>query len=68
MKHISNPNDVTFRDLLLIIRLFEGETLQLKALAQEFGVSVRTLQRDFAQRLAPVLGGRLQKCPEGSVS
>lgn len=64
MKHISNPNDVTFRDLLLIIRLFEGETLQLKALAQEYGVSVRTLQRDFAKRLAPVLGDRLQKCPQ----
>lgn len=64
MKRISHPSDVIFRDLLLTIRLFEGETLLLKPLAEEYGVTVRTLQRDFAQRLAPVLGDRLQKSPE----
>jgi predicted DNA-binding transcriptional regulator YafY len=28
-----------------------GETLSVKALAEEFGVSVRTIQRDFNERL-----------------
>ncbi len=28
-----------------------GETLDLRALATEFGVSVRTLRRDFRERL-----------------
>lgn len=37
---------------LIISRLLAGETLSLKALADEFGVSERTLQRDFNQRLS----------------
>lgn len=36
---------------VIISRLLAGESLELKALANEFGVSERTLQRDFQQRL-----------------
>lgn len=36
---------------LIISRLVAGETLDLRALAMEFGVSVRTLRRDFRERL-----------------
>lgn len=35
----------------IISRLLSGESLYLKALMEEFGVSERTLQRDFHQRL-----------------
>lgn len=35
----------------IISRLLSGESLDLKTLAEEFGVSERTLQRDFHQRL-----------------
>ncbi|WP_314349650.1 WYL domain-containing protein [Hafnia paralvei] len=36
---------------LIISRLLAGETLNLSKLAVEFGVSVRTLRRDFRERL-----------------
>lgn len=36
---------------LIISRLLAGQSLELKALANELGVSERTLQRDFQQRL-----------------
>jgi len=36
---------------LIIIRLVAGETLSMSKLAAEFGVSVRTLRRDFRERL-----------------
>lgn len=36
---------------LIISRLVTGETLNLRKLAIEFGVSVRTLRRDFHERL-----------------
>lgn len=36
---------------VIISRLFAGESLSLKALSGEFGVSERTLRRDFSQRL-----------------
>ncbi|WP_109401950.1 helix-turn-helix transcriptional regulator [Proteus terrae] len=39
---------------LIISRLLTGETLSLKALSDEFGVSERTLQRDFNQRLSHI--------------
>jgi predicted DNA-binding transcriptional regulator YafY len=35
----------------ILARLNTGETLSVKALAEEFGVSVRTIQRDFNERL-----------------
>ncbi|WP_050862689.1 helix-turn-helix transcriptional regulator [Enterobacter kobei] len=37
---------------VIISRLMAGESLSIKSLAAEFGVSERTLQRDFLQRLA----------------
>ncbi|MGX7400436.1 WYL domain-containing protein, partial [Enterobacter sp. ESY66] len=36
---------------LIISRLVAGETLSVRKLAVEFGVSVRTLRRDFRERL-----------------
>ncbi|HDK1096511.1 TPA: WYL domain-containing protein [Escherichia coli] len=39
---------------VIISRLLAGESLELKVLADEFGVSERTLQRDFQQRLIPL--------------
>lgn len=36
---------------LIISRLVAGETLNMERLAAEFGVSVRTLRRDFRERL-----------------
>lgn len=36
---------------VIISRLLAGESLSLKALSGEFGVSERTLRRDFSQRL-----------------
>lgn len=36
---------------VIISRLMAGESLSIQALADEFGVSERTLQRDFHQRL-----------------
>ncbi|SBM08195.1 transcriptional regulator [Klebsiella oxytoca] len=36
---------------LIISRLVAGETLNMTRLAAEFGVSVRTLRRDFRERL-----------------
>ena len=36
---------------LIISRLVAGETLSVRKLAAEFGVSVRTLRRDFRERL-----------------
>lgn len=36
---------------VIISRLLAGQSLELKALANKFGVSERTLQRDFQQRL-----------------
>lgn len=36
---------------LIISRLVAGETLDMGLLAAEFGVSIRTLRRDFRERL-----------------
>ncbi|VUS61586.1 hypothetical protein SB6425_00358 [Klebsiella huaxiensis] len=36
---------------LIISRLIAGETLDMRRLSVEFGVSVRTLYRDFRERL-----------------
>lgn len=36
---------------LIISRLVAGETLNMQTLATEFGMSVRTLRRDFRERL-----------------
>jgi predicted DNA-binding transcriptional regulator YafY len=39
------------RQTTLFNRLNEGEMLNVKALAEEFGVTVRTIQKDFNERL-----------------
>ncbi|WP_241650405.1 DeoR family transcriptional regulator, partial [Rosenbergiella collisarenosi] len=36
---------------MLVSRLFMGESLRVSQLAQEFGVSERTVQRDLRERL-----------------
>ncbi|WP_158652252.1 DeoR family transcriptional regulator, partial [Helicobacter bizzozeronii] len=38
----------------ILMRAYQGEILNVKALAQEFGVSVRTIQRDL-RRFAPLI-------------
>ena len=39
------------RQTTIFNRLNEGETLNVKVLAEEFGVSLRTIQKDFNERL-----------------
>jgi len=39
---------------LILSRLNDGEALSVKALAEEFNVSTKTLQRDFNQTLETV--------------
>ena len=51
MKTQNDHNDrLSVRLSVIISRLLAGESLELKALVNEFGVSERTLQRDFQQR------------------
>lgn len=47
----SRHDRLAIRLSVIISRLMAGEELNLKTLADEFGVSERTLQRDFHQRL-----------------
>ncbi len=47
---------------LIISRLMAGESLSLKTLSDEFGVTERTLQRDFASASGSS-GLRVQKWP-----
>lgn len=47
----SRHDRLAVRLSLIISRLMAGESLSLKALSDEFGVTERTLQRDFHQRL-----------------
>ena len=47
----SRYDRLAIRLSVIISRLLAGETLSLKSLVDEFGVSERTLQRDFNQRL-----------------
>lgn len=51
-EHELRHDRLALRLSLIISRLFSGETLSLRTLSLEFGVSERTLQRDFHQRLA----------------
>ena len=50
-EHDSRYDRLAIRLSVIISRLLAGETLTLKSLVDEFGVSERTLQRDFNQRL-----------------
>lgn len=36
---------------VILQKLYEGETLSVKDLAEEFGTSTRTIQRDFNEKL-----------------
>ncbi len=47
----SRHDRLAVRLSLIISRLMAGESLSLKTLSDEFGVTERTLQRDFHQRL-----------------
>lgn len=47
----SRHDRLAVRLSLIISRLMVGESLSLKTLSDEFGVTERTLQRDFHQRL-----------------
>lgn len=52
MTHVERSHDrLAVRLSLIISRLVAGETLNMTRLAAEFGVSVRTLRRDFRERL-----------------
>ena len=47
--------DKTLTRLMIILqRLNDGESLSVKELAEEFGVSSRTVQRDFNEKLVPL--------------
>ena len=52
---MSKPHDydtILTRLTRMIQRLQAGETLRVPALAEEFGVSRKTIQRDLHERLA----------------
>ncbi|WP_337262770.1 MULTISPECIES: helix-turn-helix transcriptional regulator [unclassified Serratia (in: enterobacteria)] len=51
-EHDPRHDRLAVRLSVIISRLMAGESLSLKGLSDEFGVSARTLQRDFHQRLA----------------
>lgn len=51
-KQDTRHDRLAMRLALIISRLLTGETLSLRALANEFGVSERTIQRDFHERLS----------------
>lgn len=50
-EHHDRYDRLAVRLSIIITRLLAGHALVLKTLAYEFGVSERTLQRDFQQRL-----------------
>ncbi|MEQ5238757.1 MULTISPECIES: helix-turn-helix transcriptional regulator [Morganellaceae] len=53
MKEKNSRHDrLALRLSIIISRLLSGEILSLRTLAEEFGVSERTIQRDFYQRLS----------------
>ncbi|HHR5848884.1 TPA: helix-turn-helix transcriptional regulator [Providencia alcalifaciens] len=53
MKEKDSRHDrLALRLSIIITRLLSGETLSLRILAEEFGVSERTIQRDLHQRLS----------------
>ena len=56
----SRHDRLAVRLSLIISRLMAGESLSLKTLSDEFGVTERTLQRDFHQRLVHLGGNRTQ--------
>lgn len=53
MKH--EYDKILTRLTVILQRLYEGETLYVGALAEEFNVGTRTIQRDFNERLSALL-------------
>lgn len=49
MKH--DYDKILYRLTVILSRLYQGEKLQPKELSEEFNVSLRTIQRDFKERL-----------------
>jgi len=49
MKH--DYDKIITRLTIILSKLYQGDKLQPKDLSQEFGVSLRTIQRDFKERL-----------------
>ena len=49
MKH--DYDKIITRLTQILTKLYQGEELEIKDLSQEFNVSIRTLQRDFKERL-----------------
>lgn len=49
MKH--DYDKIITRLTIILSKLYQGDKLQPKDLAEEFGVSLRTIQRDFKERL-----------------
>lgn len=45
---------IIMRFATILSRLYQGERLSIKSLAEEFNVSVRTMQRDFNDRLKSI--------------
>ncbi|MFP4332366.1 MAG: helix-turn-helix transcriptional regulator [Campylobacterales bacterium] len=63
-----NYDKILFRLTTILQRLYEGESLSMSELADEFGVSRKTIQRDFNERLIrfPIQKeGRVWKMSEG---
>jgi predicted DNA-binding transcriptional regulator YafY len=52
MKHAATHDTIVYRLAQLLIKLNQGEKLDPRALAQEFGVTLRTVQRDLNERFA----------------
>lgn len=53
MAYKHNYDKALFRLVEIIKKLYNGEKLSVKELAEEFNVSTRTIQRDFNKRLDP---------------
>jgi predicted DNA-binding transcriptional regulator YafY len=63
-----NYDKILFRLTTILQRLYEGESLVMSELADEFGVSRKTIQRDFNERLIrfPIQkDGRVWRMSEG---
>lgn len=48
---IESHDKISFRIAHILVKLIRGENIKIKDLANEFNVSIRTIQRDLTQRL-----------------
>jgi predicted DNA-binding transcriptional regulator YafY len=51
MAALHNYDKILTRLTIILKRLYEGESLSIRELAEEFNVSTKTIQRDFNERL-----------------